>query len=519
MQSHPAEKTLKKLKGKIWGERILNLMIQGLLVSSIFLFLSILFSHIYPIVYVFRKVVYMALFILIIFISIGLFKKPLLQEAATIGDSLGLKDRLVTYIEYKDNKSPVVEVFMENLEHIIENMDIVKKYKVKIKFKNLLIAALISSLSLGVYFLPSNARQIAEESEDINKMIKEEAKKIRDIKEKKIDSASDDASKDLINTLEKLEKKLESCYSFNEAATEISQTQRKIEGIDVRNTYDMIEALSGVFNGTLAMENSFEISLMNDDIDKNLDIGLNTNFSEEDQQKFLKNLKKEMDKPHNSNTKDILKKIEAELANNSLNKEKLKRMIKYNKENIEEDTLIKLQEAKERLMAQDDNGMKNQVGDYQFSTFDKGKNMDYRKGEVSDSDENKMFIGGRGNKSVTSSCGIGGGHQRASDEGRGEETLGELDKNSKNERLGDDGSSVSNIYGQINDSGTIIHQVSNKVLAIDGESSILEAALKEFQKDGLKYVYKYKIPLKRRELIMDYFSRLNGGELDGEEIH
>lgn len=522
MPRHPADIILKKLRVKIWMNRILDYMIMGLVVSAIVSLLFMMFVHFYPLVYVARRVFYLNLIISTIFVLVGIFKKPKIQDAAAIGDGLGLEDRLITYIEYKEDDSAIVEAFKEDLEYMIMDNPILSRYKFKINFKNLISAILIVLLSGASYFLPSGARELAEERQDINIALRQESENIKRLRESEEASVLDDEiQRELTDTLKELERKLEKTYSFSEAAADISEGQREISELVDRNRSDLVEALSGVFEGSSVNQVEVQPNFRNGNRDNILELNANKGFSKNEQQKILDSLKREMDKPHTLNTKKALEKIRSKLEKGSLSGEELKKVLKSRDgqadiENIKENTLIKLQEAKERLISQGDKGMNNQGGQQRLSTFAEGENIDYRQGESSNDSRSKLLSGGMGNKPVKSTDGIGGGGQRASGEGDKQGLFGEVAKNIESTRIGEEEGEISQIYGEASESGVLIHSESYSALAIEGEIKALKSSLIEFKKEGINYVLKYDIPLHRKELIMEYFKQLNGGKTDGD---
>lgn len=523
MEKQRVEQILKKLRRKIWTERIIDWIINGLAASAVCITIFMIFTHLYTLVYGLKKSLYIFASIMIVALIIGFLKRPKLKETAILGDRLGLNDRLITYLEYREKNTPFIEVFLEDLDFILKNCNFHKKYKLKIGGKKLFLGILLLCISFGIYYLPTENREIVKEKEEINKILKEEASEIKKVIEEEIAlDEHKDIQREARDVLKKLEKNLKDTFDFNEAAAEITEAQREAQNIFKKDEEDILEALSGVFQGASAASGDFKNALKSQDIENAIELSKDRTFTHKEQEKILESLKLEEERPHTSRTKEKLNTIKRELENKTFTGNSLKKVLKssnksYAMENVEKEILTKLQESKERFLAKSDSGMKNKGGQDRLSTFAEGKETDLSSGETGSREGNELLAGGFGNKAVNSSEGVGGGGSAAYGEGRKTEVFGKQQKNTDTNRLGDAEVSISQITGQKSQSGDITNKFSNEVLAIEGERKDLEGVFMEYRKEGMKYIYRQNIPLGRRELIMKYFTSINGGKANGEE--
>ncbi|SKC45770.1 coiled-coil domain-containing protein [Maledivibacter halophilus] len=514
---------LKKLRRKIWIERIINSIIKGLMVFSILIFIFMIFTQIYPVVYGIKKAVYIFIFTMIISILIGIFKRPKLKEAALVGDKFGLEDRLITYIEYKEENTPLMEIFLEDLKYILENFNPLKKYKIKIKVKRLFTGILFICISLGIYYLPTGTRGVAAEREEINKELTEEAREIKKILEEEMASEEDsNIKKEKKEILKDLEKKIERTFDFKDGAGEIANAQRRIEELYERNNEDILRALAGIFQGVSPDHRDLENALMNRDIENTMDLIKNKIFTEIEQKKILENLKAEEKNYYSVETKEELNKIKKKLENKEFSNETLRKSLEEIKEkkalkDMEKDILSELQESKERFFSKSKDGIEAPKGEKKLSALTKGEKADLKSGEKSREESSELLAGGFGNEAQSNTKGIGRGGKSASGEGTGEKAFGELEKNSQDKRLGDDKGDISNIRGEESKTGNIESKSSNEVFAVEGEKKDLRTELIKYENQGMKYIYKQNIPLERKDLVIKYFMEINGGKTNGEE--
>lgn len=521
MKKHRANLILKRLRRRIWAERILNWIINGMLALGIIIILLMTVIHLYPLVYPLKKAVYVLALVMTVALSIGFLQRPKLRDAACLGDSLGLEDRLITYIEYKEENTPFIKVFLEDLEDILKDHDFLKRYRLRLRSKRLFAGILMICISFGLYCLPTESREVAKEREEINKIVRAEAEEIKKLlEEENALSKDEELQGEARDILEDLEKRLKDTYDFNEAAGEIYNAQRKIEDILKKDHIDTIEALCGAFQGASTANEDLKNALKSGDIESAIKLSKNRSFTDKEQGEMLQGLELEEKRPHTTTTKEKLNAIRKDLEKKSFTGEALAKTIKSLRdreamENVEKGVLDELKETKERFIAKSDSGMKNMGGQDKVSTFTKGKETDLSSGEASNNQGNELLAGGVGNKAMSNTEGVGGGKGSASGKGTDQGVFGEVERATEANRLGEAEGSISKISGQSSEAGNITSKFSDRALAIEGEKMDLQGALMEYKKEGMKYVYKQNIPVGRRELVMEYFMQLSGGMKDG----
>ncbi|MCT4564911.1 MAG: hypothetical protein N4A68_11460 [Maledivibacter sp.] len=523
MEKHRADLMLKRLRRRIWAEGILNWLINGMLASGIIATLLMAFIHLYPLVYPLKKAVYLLALVMTIALTIGLLQRPKLKDTAYLGDSLGLEDRLITYIEYREENTPLIKVFLEDLEDILKDGDFLKKHRLRLRGKRLFASILMICISLGIYYLPTETRELAKEREEINKIVRGEAQEIKKLLEEDNSLGKDkELQGKARDILEDLERRLKNTYDFNEAAGEIYHAQREIEDIWRKDHIDTLEGLCGALQGASDANKDLKNALKSGDMEGVIKLSKNRSFTDKEQEKMLQGLELEEKRPHTTITKEKLNEIRKDLEKKSFTGEDLARTIKSLRdrealEDLEKGILDELRETKERFIAKSDGGIKNRGGQDKVSTFTQGNKTDLGSGGGSDREGNELLAGGVGNKAMDNTEGVGGGKGFASGKGTDQGIFGEVEGATEANRLGEADGSISRISGQSSKAGNITSKFSNGAVAVEGEKMDLQGALMEYEKEGMKYVYKQNIPVGRRELVMEYFMQINGGMKDGEK--
>lgn len=501
--------TLKKLRNKIWIDNIIGCLIDSLLIYSLIILGFTIIIHVIPIVYFIKKYIIIGAILLGVGIIRGIIKRPSIKNTALIGDKMGLKDRLITYIEYKNNDASIINLFKDDLKETLDGFNVIKNYKIHIKFKRISISLLVIVLSLGIYFVPSSNKDIAIEKQNINKDIKQEAQNVANIKKEikeKLDKENlDKKDKEIIlSSLDNLEKKLNKADDYNQGSVDINDTQSELN--EINESY--MNYLSSVFDGVSQKHNGLKTSINSGNIDSIKQALTNEEFNQKEKNKMIDNI----DKMKNSTNSEALNKIKDCLKKddssgkdiaNILNKDKKKLKISKKAD-------IKLESMKERMLSKEGEGFKS-FGDKKGSDFVNGDNDELDNGENGFEKPNEMAMGNAGNKKMANSNGIGGNVDSSSDSNKKSQE-GHIKRNEESTRLKDNCNQISSVSGVTGEDGVINNKYSDNVSEIKGDYKSLDSIEKEFSKEGMDYILKQDIPLEDRDLVTDYFKKLNGGD-------
>lgn len=525
MKKNKVDYVIGKLRKKIWINRIQKDMTCTFSIGATGVFVWVLTGHILPIVYLLKKIVFFIAVMLPLGIIVGLCSRPSLRYTILVGDGLGLQNRLSTYMEYRNEEDSIIEVFKEEVEEALDEKDIVKDYKICFPWKIVMLGFFILVLSLGLYFLPSRGREDAQKRETIHQDLMEESKKLEEARKEIEEDLSENHDKvqepeyKILLSLQNLEKKLNRSYDYQHAAAYIADTQKKVmsynEEIEKKNR----ERYAGIFNGIDEEHKSLKSAIAANDIDKACEILKKEDFTVEDKKKIRENIEKikkgfdeEQNEYKDSLTNEIKTALEEEKMGEKLS-ELLQRHHTIKKEfQIAEQTTIKLQSMKERVMDKSStDGFKSFDGSEKGTDFARGENESTENGEASNANADELALGNEGNKSMGDANGLGGGSGKAygsSDEAK----EGKVEKQELATRLGVEAGETSYVQSTWQETGEIINKKADQVVSIEGESQELDRLYKNFKEEGMEYVLKQEIPLEYKELVIHYFDTLYGGK-------
>ncbi|MFD3157704.1 hypothetical protein ACFIJ5_12685 [Haloimpatiens sp. FM7330] len=521
MKWQSVEKILKKLSNKLWFERIIQNLINSVLIFSFITLIMVLISHFTPIVYLYKKMLYLLGFIVMIFAVKSVFEKPTIKKAAVVGDKTGLDERLITYVEYMDDDSDMALVFKEEVENEIQDYDILKKYRYNFKFKYIIISAMILVIAFGSSFIPTESRKSSMEMEKVNKELRKEARKINSRGKTLANKCKDEKQKEqLLSILDDLNKNLKKTYDYKKAAAEISQSEEKLDDLKYSQNREMLRQLSGMFKGTSLENSKFAKALENGNFSNAENMSDNIKFSQKDKDKVIKNAKEIADSGKFNDNK-FSKEIKDKLDNKELNSKNIVDAVKKasNKSDITipNKEKMKLDKAKEKFLAKS-NGkdIKDTIGNSKSNSFALGDRKSYKNAEKSNINKGENRSGGDGSQAKEDNNAVGGSSNRVLksrvSEKANEGTIGKYKKSVDTLRKNND---ISNVKGKTCKDGGIYKKDVQEVIAKNGRYKPMENKWLEYKKEGMNYVWKYEVPIDKQDLVVKYFKALNGGVKGG----
>lgn len=509
MEWKTVEQVLKGLFKKLWLEKLLKNLVNVLLAIAVFIFVLIVTSHFIPIVYLKEKLMYIS-FILFMAICLKvLIKKPSLEETARVGDKLGLKEKLLTYIEFnnKSDENEVFNTFKNDLEDELQEFELIKKYKMDVKPKKILIAFIIIILSIGTYFIPSDSREIALEKENVNKEIKEEITKIKEEEKVIIENIEDkEIKEEASKVIKKLNKELNKTYQYDKSLKEIAKAEEKLNHIREKNYGKSLQQVSSLFKGTDIEGTELNDKLKNGIIDDNILKENNFNISKLDKNKISNNLKNNKEMLSN---KEFKNRLENELKKEDLTTKDLIKSIKSKKDEVKFEGEFK--NSKEKLIAKkDEKNFGNGEGDKKPNDFSMGKKESlYKYGENSKNGGMQKKLKGNGNSKNEDNNSLGSSKTGENKDVKENANKGSIGKYNKETKQGEKGN-ISNLKSKVNKEGKLTNKSIEEVTGEVGENQYIKNKWLEYRKQGMDYILKYEIPVDKQDIVVDYFRELNG---------
>jgi hypothetical protein len=481
-------------------------------------------SHFRSIVYVPHKALYFSIFVIILFLIIGLFNKPSIEFAAKIGDSTGFNERFITYLEFKEENNPVIEIFKEEVENELQNYNLLKKYKFKMKYKNLISAVLILLISFAVYFIPTPTRGESIERENVNKEIKKEIIKLDKTLSRNNEAdnglKNNELKKEAVNIIKNLERNLQK--SYNTAAANVSKAQKKLQMLSNKGKSDEIKALAGLFEGISEEFNDLQKAVSEGNMEEAARIADSMQLSKNQQKALKRNLEEYLSRhkkvDFNKELKELKKQVDSEAISGEELSDTIKKLYAKKEFTDKKNDEFKLQNMKEKFIAKAENNkaIENKGGRDSLSSFTMGDVDDNSYGQESDMSEGEIKAGGAGNKKMDSPNGVGGSGKAASGRGDGEKSFGDVGKNESSQLIGENNNDISTVKGKIGEKGNVYSKSAEEIIAQNGEMKYMENKWRQFKKERMKYIEKYEVPLDEKEIVVEYFKQLNGGVFHGE---
>ena len=210
----------------------------SLLLSGASLFVPVLFIN--------KKIMAVYLSIILISLVISLFLGPKTEKTIQTADSLGLKERLITAFQLRNEEGSIVEMQRKDALKALANVDFRALYSLKIPIKKILIGFVLLIMVFVTLLIPTSAKERAENNEGVINETKAQAEKI-DEKRKEIEKSSDVSDKKLdeINKeIDKLLKDLNQAKNEEDALKALSKAKHELEKLKNSTVRQDLEKLS-----------------------------------------------------------------------------------------------------------------------------------------------------------------------------------------------------------------------------------------------------------------------------------
>lgn len=222
---------LKPLKKRIYFKNLLDFFTYFFIGAGMLALIFSITSLFIPITFVRQKILvtYVIFISLSYVLSVILMPKPF--KIAKIADSLGLKERVITSYELKEDKSNLAKIQRNDTLKVIKNIDFKSSYKIKIPYHKFLVGVILLTLTLTVFIIPTGAREKALLKEEIQNETK---KQIEQIEEKRKNLNKDkrishEKLTKMDEIVEELLKELKSIKDEEEAIKALSKARNQLE--------------------------------------------------------------------------------------------------------------------------------------------------------------------------------------------------------------------------------------------------------------------------------------------------
>ena len=542
-------RALKPLRLRVFANSIIDCMLWGLCVGlGVGLFMAI-GALLVPVTFMVQKMLVSFIVIFVISIIAALFMLPKDQKVLAEGDALGLKERLVTAFEYKDEDNPVANIQRFDALKAVKALDVKNAYPLRADRKKIFAILALSLVMIITLMVPAPNREIAKERERIQQEIKREVKRIEKEREKLAANSrlTPKVLKELDRQLDVLAKDLRKSENESEALKALARAQHRLGEIRQKSLDKDLARLGrqlSEFEATRELGKALETG-ESDAIKKQLEElekALKTMNHRERQQlaEELKNISKEID------ANPQLAAACQQLAQGMQDGQFSGRLAQLNTaiSRLAQDPALRqslqqltqtLQQSKANLSAagsgqtqnptlvsrlgspgqgNDSTGQSgNGSPDTEGSDGEKGNRSGAGSGSGSGQDDgsNGSGAGGKGAGSGTSHGSDDSGNQGPSTGGAekspGRKQVGDYEEIYTFKRLGGDGE-ISNVNGIHNNAGSVRQiQIENGSVT-RGESRPYHEVLGQYKYEAMNSLSRTSIPSGMKMLVEEYFSSL-----------
>lgn len=497
---------IKKCGRRIKINFIINKLLMGLQ-ASLILVIILLISSLFIVFTSCYKVSLILLGIaVIISILYGYFKSPKGRELTLIIDSKGLKERVTTSIQFKDNKSSIAEAIKKDTVNVIKNFNIKSNFPISVSKKEVYK---IMTLALAAFFIiaiPTNAKKEAGRERDFKTINNENIEKIN--KEEKAiekeDELDPEEKEKLKKVLEEFKRDIKDIKNEKEASKLMERMDKKFETLK-----DEIKSEKGKKLLNSLKENIIQQQKKKDmnDALKNLN-EINKSFKKSNIGNEILNSLKDDNKEQ---LEDKLKDIEKNLDKMSeKEKSELSNALLEASKNLSDlDLQSILQNASDGVL--DGKMDASQLSGALTSLKNSSKGSGNSSAAASSSNSGKSSGNGNGNSlgngnGGSGGAGTGGGYNTGSKEGYEKEATPFADEEVfiPGRNMGSD----DNLIGDKNDSGNLKQVETQRGLNIDGEKKNYSSVIGDYSKSEIESMNNSSLPQNLQNVVKDYFDGL-----------
>ncbi|NLY43531.1 MAG: hypothetical protein GX066_06125 [Clostridiaceae bacterium] len=226
-------RVLKPLRRRMFINRALDCILWGLCIGGAVGVIVATAALFVPVAFALNKVFLCIGISFFAALVAAVFMFPDYKAVAVQGDKLGLKERLVTALELKDDNSPIARIQRFDAVKAARSINFKKAYPFYVDRKKLFGAlGLFMAIAL-IFFIPSDQREIARQKERIKKAIDEQVVQVKKEQEKLSQNRELTLKEreELNEQLKELLKELKKSKNEQDAVKAIARMQHKLDEI------------------------------------------------------------------------------------------------------------------------------------------------------------------------------------------------------------------------------------------------------------------------------------------------
>ncbi|MFZ5990066.1 MAG: DUF4175 family protein [Bacillota bacterium] len=250
-------KALKPLRRKMHLNNTILCLVYAVVLAGAFSFILSFIALFLAIPYLGDRLLSIYGFFILAGALTSIFLRPGIQKTIKMGDSLGLKERLVTAYQLKDEDSALVKIQRQDALNAVSDTDFKSLYPVKFPYGQIIAAFVLLSMVLVTFIVPTGAKDRALTTENIIDETKKQAEKL-DAKRKELGKntrITNDKLKEVNKKIDELLKELNRSKNEEDALKALSKAKHELEKMkDPAMDKDLVKLSEKLVNNPLTKE-------------------------------------------------------------------------------------------------------------------------------------------------------------------------------------------------------------------------------------------------------------------------
>ena len=227
---------VKKVRRRLAFNIVINRIIVGGIIAFLVGMGILLLSFIVPIYNNIKISLIIISVIILIYAIISVFWFPSIKKSALIADSKGLKERLITSIELKNDNSHMSKMQKKDTVKHLRSYNIREKISFSIQYKKILALMIVILLFVGTGFIPNSMNDVARERKELKELQEEKIEELEDVLEKVeiSETLTEEEKEEIKEMLEKAIEDIQEAESKEDIEKELDRMDKKLE-LDAQN--------------------------------------------------------------------------------------------------------------------------------------------------------------------------------------------------------------------------------------------------------------------------------------------
>lgn len=195
-----------------------------------------------PVPFIIRYILYTHLASAAVGVFILLLSSPGIPTVMETADSLGLKERLTTAWQFRNDGSSIAKLQRNDAIEAISSINFKKLYPIKLPAKLIFVLAVSILMTSLSFMLPANARDSAQKIEELQQTVEEQLEKLEKIEKDITENGKlNDAELEKIKQeAARLAEELKKAKTEEEALKALSRTENELEMLDLQKQLDKL---------------------------------------------------------------------------------------------------------------------------------------------------------------------------------------------------------------------------------------------------------------------------------------